>query len=191
MITELRRVKAITPPDRDAWAFPHIWLFALRQDLPVGALYPVYEKASVPDFMCEKVDPGEVAALRSVTVVAPGGHVRVHNDMLPEPTEWAGSLNPVCNGVFIAASTYFEATVPTQMHCMSPPLNWHNFKDKDLRREFVEAGQTIHFRPNDIGFGVVWGENAFNGYSVDPGDSLTVNQDTVLAVVSRKPEADE
>ncbi|MBB76636.1 MAG: hypothetical protein CMJ75_19185 [Planctomycetaceae bacterium] len=187
MIKEIRRVTLNTPPDRDAWAFPDIWLFALRLDLPIGSRYPVYIKHLNKDFMSEETEKfGDVAALRSVTLIAPGGYILVHNDALPEPTPWQGSLKPVCNGVFIAATTHFEARIPSEMLCMSPPLNWKNFEDKDLRREFVPAGETIRFGKDDLGFGVVWGANQMKGFGVEPGDELTVDEDTVLAVVSRK-----
>lgn len=187
MIDELTRVKIDLGPysTREVWVIPGIWLVGTKANLPVGKRYPAYTPHE-GDYMAGDLGTGDIAALRSITVIAPGGEILVHNGMMAEPTTWEGSLRPVCNGVFIKAKTDFEAVIPSILHCMSPPGNGKNFQDKSLRREFIEAGESYTFRSGDIGFGVVYGAEEMRGFEAAPGDVLTVDQDTVLAVVSLK-----
>ena len=185
MITKLPRVAVQQPAGsgREVWVIPAFWLIGMKAHIGVGQRLMAY-KPREGDFMGGDLDSGDIAALRSVTIIAPGGSVLVHNGMLGEPTTWEGSLKPVCNGVFIKAVTEFEAVTPSVMHCFSPPGNGRRFEGKELRREFIPTGETYTFLPGDIGFGVVYGADEMCGFSVVAGDVFTATQDTVLAVVS-------
>lgn len=183
MITELRRMQVATGPGRSVWIVPDLWLFCLRVELPVGERYEVYRPSGHP-FASAELDDGEIGALRSATVIAPGGRIKVHNAALAEPTIWEGSLNPVCNGVIIKALVEFEAEIPSVMTCISPPGDLSRFAGKALRREVVLAGSNLTFLPGDVGYAVAYGEGEMQGFAVLPGDVFSPQQDTVVAVVS-------
>lgn len=183
MIGELKRLRMTNEGGKEVWLIPDLWLALLRVQLPVGERYEVYNPAGHP-YASEGTEDGAIGALRSATVVAPGGRVKVHNDLLEQPSTWEGSLSPVCNGVFIKAKVEFEAEIPSTLLCASPPGDLSRFAGKQMRRETVLEGQSYTFKAGDIGYAGVYGDGEMRGFSVEAGDVLTVGADSVIAVVS-------
>lgn len=183
MITELRRMPVVDSAGKKVWIIPDLWLACLRVELAVGEPYEVYNPDGHP-FVSSGFADGDIGPLRSATVIAPGGRIKVHNALLEGPTIWEGSLNPVCNGVFIKARVEFEAEVPSLLLCASPAPDLTRFEGKILERLIIRAGESYTFAPGAVGFAVVYGPDEMRGFGVLPGDTLAPDEDMVIALVS-------
>ena len=185
MIVKTRRIKAQLPDTRQIWIIPGLWIVCLYYFMDTGIGHVAHDSAS-KDFLNEGMVKGEFSELRSVTIIAPGGQVLIRNEGLSEPILWDGTLDPIGSGLFINERVIIEATMPSEFLCISPFGNGNHFEGKAIRREFIAAGESYTFGKYDMGYGVLVGHDAMNGFTVEQGDVLSVDEDTILGVVSKR-----
>lgn len=190
MIREAKRVKVIQGEEREAWLYVGLSLVGLKMRIGEGEKKVVYVPGE-NDFMTGGMEPGEAAALRSATIIAPGGKINIFNEAVEHSVEWEGSLLPVGHGIHLKAKVTFEGVTDSVMHCISPRDNLKGFTDKRMARVHLKEGETVTFGDDIIGFAVLYGNTEFEGYLADPGDVYTAEEDTVIAVVTRKAPVEE
>lgn len=185
MIEPTRSVKVMDLNKRVAYMMTKVCLIGIRMDIPEGEERMVYVPCE-GDFLSGDIDQGDVTGLKSVTLVAPGGHVTIRNEEIENETDWPGSLDLVGWGVHVKAKVWMTGVKDSVLHCVSPRDDLKGFHDKHLERVQLAPGETITFREGIIGFAVVYGDREFQAFTADAGDELTVDRDTVLAVVYNK-----
>lgn len=190
MIKEARKVIAIGNAQREAWFFSKVCLIGLKLNIPKGGMAQIY--APKPgDFVSGDNERGAILPLKTCTMIAPGGEIRIHNKVMSEPVAHEGGLYPVGHGIHPVAEVFFEGVAPNSvMHCVSPREDRKGFLDKELEWETLDAGESLTFREGIIGFVTVYtgDEDEFKVFTAEPGDTYTAKVDSVLAVVYRRDE---
>lgn len=127
-------------------------------------------------------DPNKVNELRTITVLAPGGHVRIHCPLFDRPGEWVGSFEKVGGGIVFNAPFDYEGVDHSDWLCVAPPMASNFFDLFELERAVLEKGDTYQFNERTVMIVVMLGEDAGHGFSGEPGEVFTANERTLLAV---------
>jgi len=189
MITPTNTIVLPVIPGRTLKFTPDLGLLMFTLNIPAGHQHIAYEPME-DDYLSQGITDGEYKALSSVTIIAPGGKIQMTCDRLVatdgslQVIEWEGSLKPMCNGIFIKATSIITAIEDSVFHCISPHNNSLRFDGKILKRIHLETGESYTFGSMDIGFGVVWGADTMTAYNVEPDDVFTATEPTVLALSS-------
>lgn len=131
-------------------------------------------------------DDQQPVALRTVTVIPPGGHVLIHSSGLSRTGEWLGTFERVGGGIVFNAEFDYEGVVDSEWICVAPVMGsgfWHG---NDLQRLILEPGEFYEFNDKSVMAICMYGENRGKAFVAEPGERLVVAETTLLCAWEKR-----
>lgn len=172
---------AVQTKDARKWTyFDDIKVCLYVVNIPAGTTQVIYKYKRNTSPL--NVAPDGFSIMQTVSVVPPGGHVRIHSTALADTGDWPGSWELVGGGIHPAGDYSFEAVKDSTLLCATPYSKLVTER-QTMTRVFLKAGEEYTAPSKSKALIIMHGFSQGKAYTFIEGEKYTARTDTLLANV--------